>query len=60
MEARILEGEQALEAIRAEMHAPQVVSDGVRLHECYERLQGAEAAVATLYARWAELEEKQG
>jgi ATP-binding cassette subfamily F protein uup len=59
MEARILEAEQALEAIRAEMHAPEVVSDGVRLHDCYQRLQGAEAGVAELYARWAELEEKQ-
>jgi hypothetical protein len=31
----------------------------VRLHDCYERLQTAEAGVAGLYARWAELEEKQ-
>ena len=37
----------------------EVVSDGVRLHDCYQRLQGAEAGVAELYARWAELEEKQ-
>jgi ATP-binding cassette subfamily F protein uup len=59
MEPRILEGEHSLEAIRAEMQAPEVVSDGVRLHDCYERLQAAEAEVATLYARWAELEEKQ-
>jgi ATP-binding cassette subfamily F protein uup len=59
MEARILEGEQALEAIRAEMQSPEVASDGMRLHDCYNRLQAAEAAVATLYARWAELEEKQ-
>jgi ABC transport system ATP-binding/permease protein len=58
MEARILEAEQALEAIRAEMHSPEVVSDGVRLHQCYQRLQEAEAEVATFYSRWAELEEK--
>jgi len=58
MEARILEAEQAVDAIRAEMQAPDVVSDGVRLHDCYERLQVAEAGVAGLYARWAELEEK--
>ena len=59
MEARILEAEQELEAIRAEMHSPDVVSDNVRLHACYERLQAAEARVEALYARWAELEAKQ-
>ena len=59
MEARILEAEQQLEAIRAEMHSPEVVSDGPRLQACYARLQPAEAAVHALYARWAELEAKQ-
>jgi ABC transport system ATP-binding/permease protein len=59
MEARILEAEQALEAIRAEMQSPEVVSDGLRLHDCYQRMQEAEAAVAALYDRWAELEAKQ-
>jgi len=58
MEARILEAERVVEALRAEMQAPEVVSDGVRLHGCYERLQAAEAAVAELYVRWAELEGK--
>ena len=60
MEERILEAEQALEAIRAEMQSPEVVSDGPRLHACYLRMQEAEAAVEALYARWAELEAKQG
>jgi ATP-binding cassette subfamily F protein uup len=59
MEARILQAEQALEEIRAQMQAPDVVSDAARLHSCYERLQAAEAEVAALYARWAELEAKQ-
>jgi ATP-binding cassette subfamily F protein uup len=59
MEERILEAEIELEAIRAEMHLPEVVSDGPRLHACYEKLQPAEAAVQALYARWAELEAKQ-
>jgi exonuclease VII small subunit len=40
------------------MQAPDVVSDGLRLHECYQKLQAAEARVAELYARWAELEGK--
>ena len=59
MEARILEAEQELAAIHAEMQSPEVVSDGLRLHECYERSQAVEARVAALYARWAELEAKQ-
>jgi ATP-binding cassette subfamily F protein uup len=60
MEARILEAEQKLEALRAEMQSPDVVSDAVRLHECYLQVQAAEAHVEGLYARWAELEAKQG
>ena len=59
MEARILEAEQLVEAIRAEMHAPEVVSDGPRLQACYAKLQPAEESVHALYARWAELEAKQ-
>ena len=42
MEARILEAEQQVEAIRAEMHSPEVVSDGPRLQACYAKLQPAE------------------
>jgi ATP-binding cassette subfamily F protein uup len=59
MEARILEAEHLLEAIRAEMQSPEVVSDGPRLHSCYQKLQAAERGVELLYARWAELEAKQ-
>jgi len=58
MEARILEAEQELERIRAEMQSPEVVSDGARLHDLYVAMQQAEKAVETLYARWAELEQK--
>jgi ATP-binding cassette subfamily F protein uup len=60
MEGRILEAEEATEALRAEMQSPEVSSDGPRLHACYEKLQTAEAEVHRLYARWAELEAKQG
>ncbi len=59
MESRILEAEQAVAAIQAEMHAPDTVSDAARLQECYEKLQTVEAQVESLYARWAELEAKQ-
>jgi hypothetical protein len=41
------------------MQSPEVVSDGPRLHDCYQRMQQAEAAVEALYSRWAELESKQ-
>ena len=53
------EQEAELKAIRAEMQSPEVVSDALRLHACYEKLQAAEANVAALYARWADLEAKQ-
>ena len=59
MEARIMEAEQQVEAIRAEMHSPEVVSDGPRLQACYAKLQPAEELVHALYARWAELEAQQ-
>ena len=58
MEAKILEAEAALETQRALMHAPDVVSDGPRLHRVYEEVQAAQAAVEQLYGRWAELEAK--
>jgi len=59
MEARITQAEQQVEAIKTEMHSPEVVSDGPRLQACYARLQPAEDLVHALYARWAELEAKQ-
>jgi ATP-binding cassette subfamily F protein uup len=58
MEQRILAAEQELESLRVQMQAPDVVSDGVKLHETYQRMQAAEARVDELYARWAELEAK--
>ncbi len=60
MEARILEAEDALAAIEREMQSPEVVSDGVRLQDCYRRMESARAAVDSLYARWAELESRLG
>jgi ABC transport system ATP-binding/permease protein len=60
MEERILVAEQELEALRAAMQAPDVVSDAVKLHETYQQMKAAEARVDELYARWAELEAKRG
>ncbi|MEZ5353587.1 MAG: ABC-F family ATP-binding cassette domain-containing protein [Bryobacteraceae bacterium] len=59
IEARILEAEELLEAKRAEMQAPDVVSDGPRLQAVYAEMEQAQADVDGLYARWAELEAKQ-
>jgi ATP-binding cassette subfamily F protein uup len=56
MEQRILEAEQSLEAARAAMQAPDVVSDPFALQQRYAEMQAAEAEVEKLYARWAELE----
>jgi ATP-binding cassette subfamily F protein uup len=58
MESRILEAESELEAARADIQSPEVVSDGDRLRAAYARLQACEARVAELYERWAELEAK--
>jgi len=58
MEFRILEAEQERDAINAEMHSPEVVSDGPRLQSCYARLQAADEIIHQLFARWAELESK--
>ncbi len=58
MEASILDAESALEATRAAMQAPEIVSDGERLRDTYAKLQSCEARVAELYERWAELEAK--
>ncbi|MFN7996792.1 MAG: ABC-F family ATP-binding cassette domain-containing protein [Bryobacteraceae bacterium] len=58
MESRILEAEHRLETCRAAMQAPEIVSDPIALHQRYAELQAAEAEVETLYARWAELEDK--
>jgi ABC transport system ATP-binding/permease protein len=59
MEQQIMDAEAEVAAIHAEMQSPDVVSDGLRLQSCFAKLQPAEARVAALYARWAELEAKQ-
>ncbi|HTS62125.1 MAG TPA: ABC-F family ATP-binding cassette domain-containing protein [Candidatus Acidoferrales bacterium] len=56
MEERILEAESLAESLRAELQSPEVVGDGALLRDCYQRLQGAESLVHSLYERWAELE----
>ena len=59
MEATILAAEQALEACRAAAADPSIAADAVVLQERYAALHAAQEHVDRLYARWAELEEKQ-
>ncbi len=58
IEERIAAAEGDLEARKAAMHSPEIVTDARRLHEAYEALQAAQQAVDDLYARWGELEMK--
>jgi ABC transport system ATP-binding/permease protein len=60
IEERIAEAESALEEKRAALHDPAVASDGPRLIAISAELEEAQKVVDVLYARWAELEEKQG
>ena len=60
MEERILEAEAELDGARSAVADPAVASDAGELARRYAALQSAERAVEQLYARWAELEAKQG
>lgn len=60
MEAAILEAEEHAEACRTALADPSVASDGDALTKRLAESQAADAAVETLYARWAELEAKLG
>jgi ATP-binding cassette subfamily F protein uup len=59
IEERIHEAEQALQAKRAALEDPAVTSDRLSLHSACAQLDEAQKSVDTLYARWAELEQKQ-
>ena len=60
MEKRIAEAEQELGALRAALEDPAIMSDAARLHVTYAQMEEAQKKVDELYARWAELEQKQG
>jgi ATP-binding cassette subfamily F protein uup len=59
MEERILAAEEVLAACQRAVDDPAVASDPVALQKRYTALEAARVSVDTLYARWAELEEKQ-
>lgn len=60
MEETILAAETALTECQAAVEDPAVASDPAALRTRWEALESARAEVARLYARWAELEAKQG
>jgi ATP-binding cassette subfamily F protein uup len=59
IEDRIAEAERLLDAKRAVLQDPGIVSDAGRLLSAHAETEAAESAVDELYARWTELEEKQ-
>jgi ABC transport system ATP-binding/permease protein len=60
MEENIAAAEEELERKRAAMEEPSIISDGARLHAAALELEQSQQEVDRLYARWAELEQKQG
>jgi ABC transport system ATP-binding/permease protein len=59
MEQSIMEAEEALATAQAGVEDPAIASNPVELQARCETLEGARREVERLYARWAELEEKQ-
>lgn len=61
IEAKILEGENRLEAVQQLMADPAVMADAERLQQTWQEQQQVQAEVDRLYDRWNELEQrKQG
>ena len=60
IDQRIAEAENLLSEKRAALDDPAIASDGPRLLAAHAEMEAAQKAVETLYARWAELEEKSG
>ena len=49
-----------LSVLRAALEDPAIMSDASRLHATYLQMEETQKKVDVLYARWAELEKKQG
>ncbi len=60
IDQRVAEAEQLLREKTAALEDPAIASDGPRLVAAHAEMEAAQKAVDTLYARWAELEEKSG
>ncbi|MBM4255021.1 MAG: ABC-F family ATP-binding cassette domain-containing protein [Deltaproteobacteria bacterium] len=59
MEAKILAAEEEVTACQHALEDLNIAANPTALQERYQALESARAAVEQLYARWAELEEKQ-
>jgi ATP-binding cassette subfamily F protein uup len=60
LEARIAKAEEVLQSRRAAAEDPAIASDATRLLTVHAEMEEAQKTVDNLYARWAELEGKQG
>ena len=60
MEKRIAEAEQEHRVLRARLEDPAIMSDAPRLQVTCAQMEETRKRVDELYARWAELEQKQG
>jgi ABC transport system ATP-binding/permease protein len=60
LEEKVAQAEQQLNALRAALEDPAMASDASRLHTTYVQMEEVQQQVDKLYARWSELEEKQG
>lgn len=58
MEERITDAEQRLQSKRAALEDPAIASDGPSLVAAHAAMEVAQKDLDTLYARWAELQEK--
>ncbi|MEX0775729.1 MAG: ABC-F family ATP-binding cassette domain-containing protein [Phycisphaeraceae bacterium] len=59
IENQILAAEAEVNTLEAQVNDPTILADHRRLQECCNELHTAQAQVARLYERWAELETKQ-
>ena len=60
MEAAILVAEEKVEALQAESNDPDLANNHERMTSVWADLAAAQSEVERLYARWSELEGKQG
>ena len=60
MEEAILVAEEKVEALQAESNDPELANNHDRMMTVWADLAAAQSEVERLYARWSELEGKQG
>jgi ATP-binding cassette subfamily F protein uup len=59
IEEKIAAAEQELSSLRAALEDPAIMSDAAKLHITCKQIEEAQRKADQLYARWAELEQKQ-